>query len=232
MSRHSAKPMRTKHRSREGRRVGPRRRQIGFTLIELLTILIILGLLISLAGPSILRARTIFRVRECQARIRLIDGACGMYYADWDSQYPPSTSATIGGKAMQGRHRLVQSLIAYMPASADGYDGFGARKVDRGKVYGPYVGLENMERSVNQPFAFMDTFGNEIYYYRGLPVGGGSVFEAGDNKDGPPTLGKYLQDANGNYFRKDYVILSPGPNTKWDPNADTGDDIGNYTRRR
>lgn len=142
----------------------------------------------------------------------------------------------------------------------DGVDGPGFRLVARGKVYGPYVPLDKM-RLENYPdsaptgFAqrpvFLDGFGNPVLYYRYDPkyqeagyLDGG--YNSEDNlTDGPKTpamqdINEYaarVLDKNSNpkkreFYRTDYLLVTPGPDKKWRPNLlsqDTGtDDCVNF----
>lgn len=228
-------------RGRAPRRAGGRRAALlGFTLIELLTILVILSVLISIATPTIIGARKQFRMTESRARMKMIAGGIGFYYNDF-ALLPESTKDTVGSVSMLGRHRLVQALTGYLQKSQDGQEGLGFRLRERGKVYGPYNGTENLEQTdpkvTGQAATFLDAFGNEIFYYRFKPGAPGSetgTFEAADNApDGPPQLNQYLKDPNDNYYRKDYVLITPGPNTTWEDPNDDADEIANfpYTRR-
>jgi len=219
-----------------GRQAG---RSIGFTLIELLTILVILGLLIAIASPAVLEARRQFKIQQTLGRLGQIDKACYAYYTDWDEKYPPSEKAGV----LFGKQRLVQALTGYAPVDVDGKDGYGARKVPRGRVYGPYLGTERLPQTkapkgttpgpgTHYP-TFLDAFGNQIYYYRHETGSNPPYVQSHNDANAPPQLTRYLKDPNDNYFRADFVLLTPGPNAKWDtdPNSET-DDMANFKFRR
>lgn len=62
-------------------------RQRGFTLLEILVVVMILGLLISLAAPRILGRTDEARVTKAMADIKAIETALGMYKLD-SGRYP------------------------------------------------------------------------------------------------------------------------------------------------
>jgi len=49
--------------------------QKGFTLVEIMIVVAIIGILIAIAVPSFVRARTQSRMRACQENLTKIDGA-------------------------------------------------------------------------------------------------------------------------------------------------------------
>ncbi|RMF25105.1 MAG: type II secretion system protein GspG [Deltaproteobacteria bacterium] len=65
----------------------PAVRQRGFTLIEILVVVMILGLLISLAAPRIIGRTDEARVTKAQADIKAIEEALAMYKLD-NGRYP------------------------------------------------------------------------------------------------------------------------------------------------
>jgi type II secretory pathway pseudopilin PulG len=218
----------------------------GFTLIELLTIIVILSMLITLTAPSILEARKLFKMEQTRGIIKDLGGACRLYANDWE-EYPPSGGGVT--KGLKGRYALVQALIGYMDGPTDGIDGPGAaskprvgsERQSRGKKLGPYTKAKFTSTPETSP-VFADAFSNEIYYYRFALQGGGGKgkYDDSDNTDprGPASLQEYLQDPNGDYYRKDYVLITPGPDRKWlipgqenpdDPNkVKKTDDLANF----
>lgn len=201
----------------------------GFTLIELLTIIVILGMLITMTTPSILKAREMFKTEQTYGILKDLGGAIRLYNQDWGED-PPSAGGVTGG--LKGRYALVQALLGYR--DDDGKRGRGARRPNakRGKDLGPYT-----EAKVDgKPPAFVDAFGNQIYYYRyGERTAG--KYNSVDNDRGPSDLEQYLKDPNSNYYRKDYVLITPGPDREWmkpgenpDPNKPKKtDDIANFS---
>lgn len=80
------------------------RRQEGYTLLEILVVVMILGLLISLAAPRILGRTDEARVTKGMADIKAIETALGMYKLDSGS-YPTTEQglAALVDPAAEGR---------------------------------------------------------------------------------------------------------------------------------
>lgn len=216
----------------------PVRRGWGFTLIELLTIIVILGMLITLTTPSILEVKKIFATKESTGRMHLLEGAIRAYSIDW-GVLPPSAAASYP-KGLKGRQGLVQALTGYLDRQADGKDGWGSRKVARGKIYGPYVGMDQPMPMQGDPPVFTDAFGNDFYYYRFNSTVGVYAYEENDN-DVDTALGKvpdlntkYLrprQDSAKPMYRVDYILLTPGADRAWETFPEgkkKSDDIVNF----
>ncbi len=196
-------------------RVVRKRKSRAFTLIELLVVIIIIVLLLGILAPSIGRIRKLAKTEASQARIALIDTGCEMFHEDFDF-YPPSSS---GSGAPYGKELIALYMTGYandpdgnsMPeadlSADDGKDGFGFRTVKRGKVYGPYNGTEKIPTNNR---IFIDTFDNEIFYYRWDDNGVG--YDEDHNSDDTPDQA-YL-DGCANY-RKSFLLLSKGDNEKW-----------------
>ena len=70
------------------------RNQKGFTLLEILVVVMILGLLISLAAPRILGRTDEARVTKGMADIKAIETALGMYKLD-SGNYPTTEQGLI-----------------------------------------------------------------------------------------------------------------------------------------
>jgi len=196
-----------------GRRAAHR----GFTLVELMTVIVILTILIAIGAPAIVAARRQFRIDASRSLFGLIEGACRMYQADW-KEYPPSASA--GG--MTGKQRLVEGLTGYR--DDDGQAGWGARKTDRGPVYGPYNGAEHLETvsTATGVQTFIDAFGNEIYYWRFEfdPQTRTGSYNADDNDAGRPAnfaalILEFPSDPRS-LWRRDFLLMSRGPDGQWD----------------
>lgn len=214
-----------------------------FTLVEVLTVIVIISLLLSVALPSIHKIRQNILRTQSLATVHLLAGACDYYRQDMN-EYPPSAPGSMGGYAMRGRHRLVECLTGYLPATADRVDGFGFRLADRGTVYGPYHGAENVRTKPRSgsssgpayvpgpPFAFYDSFDNEILYFR-YDTNTNS-YHAGDDVDAPNELdvgGDYIRKSPGGaYFTMAYAIMSAGPDKLFSSFAhnSTTDDVTSF----
>ncbi len=219
------------------------RRGAGFTLIEMLTIITIVALLIGISMPTILSVWMASRAEASRARINLIEGACRMYYNDFE-HFPPSSPEGGHLPNWQGRELLPLLLVGYggdagvkgRPLDSekfdtdDGNDGYGFRTTRRGKVYGPYNGVETLEtgKTSRGRAVFIDVFEHEIYYYRFDESSG--KYNAGDNSDGPGDVNDYAKDNDGKYFRQDFILMTRGADREWKAFRDdmTTDDITNF----
>ena len=70
------------------------RQQRGFTLIEILVVVMILGLLISLAAPRIIGRTDDARITKARADIKAIEGALNLYKLDSGS-YPTTAQGLV-----------------------------------------------------------------------------------------------------------------------------------------
>lgn len=61
----------------------------GFTLVELLVVLIILGLVASIAGPNVMKYLGSSKAKTAKLQIKEIGSALELYFLD-TGQYPPS----------------------------------------------------------------------------------------------------------------------------------------------
>ncbi len=207
----------------------------GFTLIEVLVVVVIIVLLITLLVPSLRQFQKQVSRGRSQAIINLIDGACKTYYQDF-KEYPLSTP----DGAWYGRHRLVEWLTGYLPATAtapnrsDGADGYGFRVPGGKMVYGPYNGTEKLQTTKSQPYAFVDTFGNEIFYYqcRFDDDAKKYMYYASDNNDATnaPLQGGYETTDGTQLFQTTFLLMSAGADKEfsaWRDNNST-DDVTNF----
>lgn len=72
-------------------------RSKGFTLIELMIVILIIAILVGIAIPVYLAARSNAQRRTCQANLRTIEGAVNTYIADQDTVvYPTGISDMVG----------------------------------------------------------------------------------------------------------------------------------------
>lgn len=59
-----------------------KRNQKGFTLVEIMIVVAIIGLLVAIAIPNFIRARTSARQRACQNNMRQIHAGCEQHMLD------------------------------------------------------------------------------------------------------------------------------------------------------
>ncbi len=203
----------------------------GFTLIELLVVIAILGMLLGIMIPTLNKVRIGAKVQKTQKIINQLSVACDMYQDD-HKIYP--VSGPSGGAGYTGSQRITQALTGYFDHHTgarnwgnrqkgdDGEDGYGFTLFTRGRKYGPYNGTHELKVHVAREenlgewkiryCEFLDGFDRPILYYRFEESG----YDAGHNTDGPSNLvGEYLRGPGGDIFRKDFVLLSRGPNGKW-----------------
>jgi type II secretory pathway pseudopilin PulG len=210
---------------------GGRRRGAAFTLVEILVVIVILMLLMGILAPAATTALTRINRSISQSYIYAIQGGLESYHNDFGA-YPPSSVDDWHGSEL-----VVLYLTGYADddgdgeptdmTSDDGRDGWGFRTTKRGRVYGPYNGLEKLPMTTEGGRReFIDKFDQRILYYR---------FEGGytdsDNEDGPANLNTdYAQYETDKYYRSDFILISPGPNTQWDndPESRSADDVTNW----
>jgi hypothetical protein len=97
----------------------------------------------------------------------------------------------------------------------------------RGKVYGPYAGVEGvpMKLGGSDRRVFTDRFNNVIRYY----VHEGGSYDETDNADPPGNFSAYVKDGDDNYFRTDFLLMAEGADQQWDDPTDRTDDVTNFS---
>ena len=215
-------------------RTHPKTSRSGFTLVELLVVIAIVGLLASIAVPSLQAIRYQAMETASQTLIHLIAGGVDQYEAEFE-EYPPVAIADLNAA-----QTLCFMMIGYADDKGtagqaadsgafyedDGCDGYGWRLPSRhrGKQHGPYNGLENAPIRRGDPgeWVFIDRFDRIIWYARY----DGDV-ELGDN---PPVSAGYFKDGGGKPYRKDYFLYSSGRDGEFKSFSEkpTSDDITNF----
>jgi type II secretory pathway pseudopilin PulG len=135
-----------------------------FTLVELLTIIIILGILVTILAPSLTKYRQVGMIKMTQATINSLELGCMLYRDDFSGVFPPSrdTNYNSGGDGRspgtpwRGSQLLALYLQGYGPnpgspgiptadlSADDGKEGPGFRVAPRGKVFGPYADADKL----------------------------------------------------------------------------------------
>lgn len=75
----------------------PRTREMGFTLVELMIVVLIIGILVSIAVPIYAQASTDAQYKACQSNQRTLSGVVTIYISDGDS-----TAAASAGQFAAG----------------------------------------------------------------------------------------------------------------------------------
>ena len=163
----------------------------GFTLMELLVVMMIILILVGLAVPSISAYLHRAKVANTKNLYTIIGAACDAYKKD-NGKLPPScvskeyvagsvVAAKYNGPSGKvtaqggGRSLLVDYLVG--PTDFDGVIGPGMKEggtqngaVSFGKKIEPYNGLHDADYApvdgVKNNYAFLDPWGNDIYYYK------------------------------------------------------------------
>ena len=122
-------------------------------------------------------------------------------------------------------------------ATDDGCAGFGFRTKKRGKVCGPYNEAHELPAgralpgaaSQNNPPYFVNALEHRVLYYRWDPAAqsGDGGYNSTEN-EGPADINDYAaKDDQGNFYRRDFLLICPGPDGRWTRPRDGGDDITN-----
>jgi prepilin-type N-terminal cleavage/methylation domain-containing protein len=77
-----------------------KRNRKGFTLVEMMIVVLIIGILVTIALPNFLKAREMAQSRACAANMKTIQAAVETYamaYRLQPSDNPPAISNLVGG---------------------------------------------------------------------------------------------------------------------------------------
>jgi prepilin-type N-terminal cleavage/methylation domain-containing protein len=234
--------------------VNSRRLRSAFSLVELLTVVAIIALLLGILLPAVSSARRAALLKTSQASVNLINAAVEMYANDFDGDAPPSTKGSDTTLPnWKGAELLCLLLTGYAEdprvagkpfengddlSNDDGKAGFGFRRQQRGKVYGPYNGTEKLDigNSDNNRKVFIDAFDNPILYYKYdesakeyVAIHNSGVYESGSGKPGTPSDG-YLNaaDTGAADVRKDFILVSLGAADEWGNELDSEKQPSNF----
>jgi len=217
-------------------------RSCGFTLVELLVVMLVaVGVLLAV-GAGCLRTDPDQdrKIRQTQVIINTIDKAIGMYHS-LHREYPDKESMPS---------QLIGLMFETDGKEVDDHQpGLGYRIEPRGTVYGPWNGVDRLFRTGNYDgedrVFFLDGFGQAIWYCpftdSADPAKAGYVDAEFDNRNAESgvtisNINAYATDASGKFYRRDYILMSPGANGKWGlfsnskENTMPTDDITNFTR--
>jgi len=106
----------------------------------------------------------------------------------------------------------------------DGCDGFGFRLPGGGLPHGPYFGAEKIPTGGGSETKFVDAFQQPVLYY----LYRNGTYTTSDNVDGPTNVADYANNSSGVFYRKDYLLITRGPDGDWTRPRDGGDDITNF----
>jgi prepilin-type N-terminal cleavage/methylation domain-containing protein len=91
----------------------------GFTLIEMLVVIVILGILMSLAIVGVSSALKTARVTKTESLIEGLAGGCEQYRARW-GDYPPTTLAEFKVSGLNDINNGIESLTACLASRSKG----------------------------------------------------------------------------------------------------------------
>jgi len=219
-------PVRTTHRGlvlSEHREV----RVEGFTLIEMLVVIVILGILMSLAVVGVTAAMRSSKVTRTEAMIEGLGGACEQYQIRW-GDYPPTTLAEFKITMPNETNNGAEALTACLASNRKGPQLLSSIKDDM------YVNIDRDTASTNiTGWFFGDCDLREISDAWGYPI---IYFHAKDYQRASASLKRYKFDVGGQEYNVEparsantrtflrsskFQIMSVGPDGK----PGTADDI-------
>ena len=77
-----------------------KRKLKGFTLIELMVVIVVIGILVSIALPNFIAAQDRARVSNVKSNMKLFQGMVSTYSIDWGGVYP-TTCTNLNTEALQ-----------------------------------------------------------------------------------------------------------------------------------
>jgi type II secretory pathway pseudopilin PulG len=205
-------------------------------MIELLVVMFIIAMLLVIGVPAALRFRTLAKINSCRVTVNIIDKAVSMYHTQ-HKRYPDVLEMTARLIGVSYRFDAQQDKPVEVD---DGHPGPGYRLQPRGRVYGPWNGVDKLIRTgeydedsgASAPGAgqtsarihFIDSFGNPIWYCpfkrpteTSAPTYTDSEFDKDDSEPGVgiTSIADYAKDALGRFYRRDYILMSQSANSKW-----------------
>jgi len=207
----------------------------GITLVELLVVLLIIGILSSIAANVYIQRITLAKIAAAKATISQLESAIAMYYTDV-GQLPPSGSGTVivtGGTSLDN---------TTFPAEGNGYLFLALTRSLNGNMLapletrwrGPYIDIPNsrvgtlagtapLDTTPLPQLQILDPWGNPYMYVRSQD------YDALGGTELP--VGSVLFDAETFYNASGFQIISSGPDgvTLNPPERGLGtDDVTNF----
>jgi competence protein ComGC len=217
-------------------------------MIELLVVMFVITMLLTIGMPTIIKVRTQMKIGACRVTVNIIDKAVSMYHAQ-HKRYPSlqAMPAELYGQEFEA------DPSGGVKEVDDGEPGPGYRLQPRGVVYGPWNGVDQLQRTgdyqkggQNSRVFFKDAFGRPIWYcpYNQEAESEDRRYEDNEFDHEASEVGinlnsiaDYAKNQSGAYYRKDYIIMSQGADSKWGLIRGSGntvipptDDITNFIR--
>jgi len=175
----------------------------GFTLIEMLVVIVILGILMSLAVVGVTSAMRSSKVIRTEAMIEGLAGACESYQTRW-GDYPPTTLAEFKITMPNETNNGGEALTACLASNQKGPQLLGSIKDDM------YVNTDQDTASRNiTGWFFGDWNLREISDAWGYPL---IYFHSKDYAKASPSVKRYKFDVGGQEYNVE-PARSPGTRT-------------------
>jgi prepilin-type N-terminal cleavage/methylation domain-containing protein len=209
----------------------------GFTLIELMTVIVIIGLLISILVPSI---RTVLGTSEgakSLARIQDLDSGCRQYRlvnSCWPGQNTSTFPTSTGG--LTGSRYLALCLFTFTPPPVTNFLNPGSGLVNY--TSDMLAGDANQTTGTIPRGTILDAFNKPlaVLYYPSIPGRTGtdqySILHDPILNKTQADFGTFIQDARfpgavKPFNDQEFILIAPGPDRQYL----TEDDLTNFPRK-
>ncbi len=153
----------------------------GFTILELLTVMIIIGLLMSIMVPGTRKAKQVAMSLKQKAQLRDIGRGLEFWYFDHNMAYPDSNFSVTTSLYTTGAHKLAEAL---MGRDGHGFDSNSTWDAKADEINPLIYGSIHPYRDRESVYIDSDKIGNfqiaQIY-----PVGGTGAVYPGDYDETP-----------------------------------------------